>query len=58
MRAAVRSLRAGGGSMSEEDKQQRLSALYSLLDVQARKGIIHKKKAARLKSRMASQLQK
>jgi small subunit ribosomal protein S20 len=37
-----------------EERQTKLSEMYSLLDVQARKGIIPRSRAARLKSRLAA----
>jgi ribosomal protein S20 len=44
-------------STAEERKQQ-LPQLYSLLDVQVRKGILPKSRVSRLKSRLAAQAQK
>ena len=53
MRTAVKSFRA----LAEGEKDQaaaKLPAIHSLVDVQARKGIIPKRRAARLKSRLAA----
>ncbi len=54
MRSAVKSFRAEAKSGQKEQAQAKLPAMYSILDVQARKGIIPKKRAARLKSRLAA----
>jgi small subunit ribosomal protein S20 len=54
MRTAIKAYRQEAANLTPEEKGQRLSVLYRLLDVQARKGIIHKKKAARLKSRLVA----
>ena len=53
---AFRTLVAGGAE--DADRPGELSRIYSLLDVQARKGIIHPNKASRLKSRLAALAQK
>jgi small subunit ribosomal protein S20 len=55
MRSALKRFRlqAAGGADAEA-KLAELPALYSLLDSQARKGVIPKKRAARLKSRLAA----
>ena len=54
MRTAIKAFRQEAAGLSPEEQSQRLTGLCSLLDVQARKGIIHKNKAARLKSRLAA----
>jgi small subunit ribosomal protein S20 len=54
IRTAIKAFRRQAASASAEEKAQQLPKLYSLLDVQARKGVIPKKRAARLKSRLAS----
>jgi small subunit ribosomal protein S20 len=41
-----------------EERKTKLSEMYSLLDVQVRKGIIPKSRASRLKSRLAAFSQK
>jgi small subunit ribosomal protein S20 len=59
LRSSVKEFRrliAGGAN--EGDQPVDLSRMYSLLDLQARKGIIHPNKAARLKSRLAGLSQK
>jgi ribosomal protein S20 len=58
MRSALRSFRKRLAAGEELDKKQELASIYSLLDVQARKGIIHHRKAARLKSRLSALSQK
>jgi len=50
MRSKIKAFRAAG----TEEKQADLSAMYSLVDVQARKGLMPKRRAARLKSRLAA----
>lgn len=50
MRTKIKAFRAG----ETEEKTASLSAMYSLVDVQARKGLMPKKRAARLKSRLAA----
>ena len=54
MRSAIRAFRAGAGAASDEDNAASLSEMYSLIDTQARKGLMPKSRAARLKSRMAN----
>lgn len=44
--------------MPLEDKQKILSTIYSQLDKAAKKGVIHKRTAARRKSRLATLLAK
>jgi len=56
MRSAVKKFR--GLVAAEECKPEDLQAMYSTLDVQARKGVIPRARAARLKSRLASLAQK
>jgi small subunit ribosomal protein S20 len=50
MRTALKKFRANDSS---EEKLAQLPEMYRLLDVQARKGVIPKKRASRLKSRLA-----
>jgi ribosomal protein S20 len=58
-RAAMRgSLKVFRVESTLEERQAKLSAMYSLLDVQVRKGIIPKARASRLKSRLAATTQK
>jgi len=59
MRSAVKGFRAlaKGGEGTAKAKEE-LPKLYSVLDVQARKGVIPKKRASRLKSRLAALAQK
>ena len=54
MRAKVRVYRSTIEAASAEDKVTALTSMYSLIDTQARKGLMPKKRAARLKSRMAA----
>ena len=55
MRSTLKKYRAEG---TVEERQAKLSEMYSLLDVQVRKGIIPKSRASRLKSRLATAAQK
>lgn len=50
MRTKIKVFRAA----ATEEKSAGLSAMYSLVDTQARKGLMPKKRAARLKSRLAA----
>ena len=54
MRARIRAYRAEIGGKNAEEKAADLTSMYSLIDTQARKGLMPKKRAARLKSRMAA----
>ena len=54
MRAQIRNYRAEIGGKSDVEKAAALTSMYSLIDTQARKGLMPKKRAARLKSRMAA----
>lgn len=54
MRAQIRSYRAEIEAKSDDEKASALTSMYSLIDTQARKGLMPKKRAARLKSRMAA----
>jgi len=54
MRSAIKSFRDLAGTATDEEKAARLQGICRLLDVQARKGVIHLNKAARLKSRLAA----
>ncbi len=56
MRSALKDFRQLIGSGQEVDWQRELSGVASMLDIQVRKGIIHRNKAARLKSRLAGQV--
>ena len=53
MRTLVKDYRKSIGEATVEDKAASLSKMYSLIDSQARKGLMPKRRAARLKSRMA-----
>ena len=55
MRSSLKKYRQEG---STEERQAKLAEMYSLLDVQVRKGIIPKSRASRLKSRLAAAAQK
>jgi ribosomal protein S20 len=52
MRSAIKRFRALAGG--EEKSPEELSRIYSMLDSQARKGVIPKSRASRLKARMAA----
>ncbi len=54
MRTKIKRYRLEIGNVAEEDKAARLAEMYSLIDSQARKGLMPKQRAARLKSRMAA----
>ena len=54
MRTQIKQYRASIGEKPAEDKAKSLSEMYSLIDMQARKGLMPKARAARLKSRMAA----
>ena len=54
MRSFVKVFRADGGGNTDEEKSTSLSKMYSMIDVHVRKGLMPKKRAARLKSRAAS----
>ena len=54
MRARIKAYRAEIGQAAPEEKAASLTAMYSLIDTQARKGLMPMKRAARLKSRMAA----
>ena len=57
-RAAMRSsLKTFRVESTPEERKAKLSEMYSLLDVQVRKGIIPKSRASRLKSRLAASAQ-
>jgi small subunit ribosomal protein S20 len=58
LRSSVKDFRRQVASGAEGEQPPDLSRIYSLLDLQARKGIIHPNKAARLKSRLAALGQK
>lgn len=52
-RTSLKVFRAQAGT-EEGGTPEQLRSIYSVLDVQARKGIIPRKRAARLKARMAA----
>ena len=54
MRAQIKVYRTEIEQTPAEEKAASLTAMYSLIDTQARKGLMPKKRAARLKSRMAA----
>ncbi|NCQ35470.1 30S ribosomal protein S20 [bacterium] len=54
MRSKIKQYRQEIGAVPVEAKAQSLSEMYSLIDTQARKGLLPKQRAARLKSRMAA----
>jgi small subunit ribosomal protein S20 len=54
MRAQLRSFRSDTAAGTVSAAPDRLSAIYSLLDRKVRKGVIHHRKADRLKSRLAA----
>ncbi len=54
MRAQIKVYRAAIEQTAPEEKAASLTEMYSLIDTQARKGLMPKRRAARLKSRMAA----
>lgn len=54
LRTVVKQFRANIGDASAEDKASSVQKLYSLIDTHARKGLMPKQRAARLKSRVAA----
>jgi len=54
MRSAVKVYRNNVEGFGEEEKIQGLKDMYALMDSQAKKGLMPKKRAARLKSRLAA----
>lgn len=54
MRTKLKQYRANIGAAPAEDKPKSLSEMYSLIDTQARKGLLPKRRAARLKARLAA----
>ena len=54
MRSQIKTYRSEIEAVSPEEKGSSLGAMYSLIDSQARKGLMPKSRAARLKSRMAA----
>jgi len=54
LRTAFKKFRSTVGQASAEEKAQNVKALYSMIDVHARKGLMPRQRAARLKSRVAA----
>ena len=54
MRSQIKTYRSNVEEMAAEDKAQAVASMYSLIDTQARKGLMPKSRAARLKARMAA----
>ncbi len=54
MRGKIKDYRANVEGMSAEDKAKAVTEMYSLIDVQSRKGLMPKSRASRLKARMAA----
>ncbi len=54
MRSQIKNYRAEVEGMSAEDKTAAVTKMYSLIDTQARKGLMPKNRASRLKSRLAA----
>ena len=54
MRARIKTYRSEVEQAGPEEKAASLTSMYSLIDTQASKGLMPKKRAARLKSRMAA----
>lgn len=54
MRSKIKVYRNTIEAASAEEKMAALTEMYSLIDTQARKGLMPKNRASRLKSRMAS----
>lgn len=53
MRGRIKTYRASVEEMSAEDKNKAVTDMYSLIDIQCRKGLMPKSRASRLKARMA-----
>lgn len=58
LRTQVKALRQGIQSKNREEAAKSLSQVYAMADRSAKKKAIHKKKAARLKSRLSRFAQK
>lgn len=54
MRSQIKTYRVNIGEASADDKVTSLNEMYSLIDTQMRKGLMPRKRAARLKARMAA----
>lgn len=54
LRTLMKHFRANVGQFSDEEKSGALNKMYSLIDVHARKGLMPRTRAARLKSRFAA----
>jgi len=54
MRGKIKVFRNSVDEMSAEDKAKAVTETYRLIDTQARKGLMPKTRASRLKSRMAA----
>ena len=54
MRSKIKTYRNEIEAVSPEEKASSLRDMYSLIDTQARKGLLPKSRASRLKSRMAA----
>ena len=54
LRTVMKRFRANVAQASEEDKAADVKKLYSLIDTHARKGLMPRQRAARLKSRVAA----
>ena len=54
MRTKIKEYRSEVGALPVEEKAKSLSEMYSLIDTQARKGLMPWTRAARLKSRLAA----
>lgn len=54
LRTALKTYRAEVPAASAADKSGKVAAISSIVDVQARKGVIPKRRAARLKSRLST----
>ena len=54
MRTMIKRFRASVGDAAADEKANALSELYRVIDTQARKGLMPKRRASRLKSRMVA----
>jgi small subunit ribosomal protein S20 len=54
LRSTVKGFRALAEAGEKDQMAAKLPAMHSLVDVQARKGVIPKRRASRLKSRLAA----
>lgn len=54
LRTLMKNFRANVNQFNDEEKSSALNKMYSMIDVHARKGLMPRTRAARLKSRFAA----